>query len=55
MVGLITDIIMPDKNGTEENIVYGFDNIEDYENKSPKFGCISRKRPQEESHMVNSH
>lgn len=38
--GTITDIIMPDKNGTEENIVYGFDNIEDYENKSPKFGCI---------------
>jgi len=38
--GIITDIIMPDKNGLEENLVYGFDNMEDYANKSPKFGAI---------------
>ena len=38
--GIITDILMPDKTGLEENLVYGFDNMEDYANKSPKFGCI---------------
>lgn len=38
--GIITDIIMADKNGKEENLVLGFDNMKDYETKSPKFGCI---------------
>lgn len=38
--GIITDIIMPDKYGNEENLVYAFDNIKNYETKSPKFGCI---------------
>lgn len=38
--GIITDIIMPDKRGNEENLVYAFDNIKDYQEKSPKFGCI---------------
>lgn len=39
--GIITDIIMPDKDGVEENIVYAFDNIKDYEEKSSFFGCIT--------------
>ena len=38
--GIITEIYTPDKEGTEENIVLGFDNIEDYEEKSPYFGAI---------------
>lgn len=38
--GIITDILTPDKKGTFENIVLGFDNIRDYEEKSPYFGCI---------------
>lgn len=38
--GIITDILMADNKGIEENIVYGFDNMEDYQTKSPKFGCI---------------
>lgn len=38
--GTITSIIMSDKNGNKSNIVCGFDTIEDYEEKSPEFGCI---------------
>lgn len=38
--GVITDIIMPNIDGIEENLVLGFDNMSDYETKSPKFGCI---------------
>lgn len=39
--GIITDIILPDKNGNKENITLSFDNIKDYEEKSPHFGCIT--------------
>lgn len=39
--GIITEIYLKDKFGKEENVVLGFDNIEDYEEKSPYFGCIT--------------
>ncbi len=38
--GIIQEIIVPDRNGKFENIVLGFDNIRDYEEKSPYFGAI---------------
>lgn len=39
--GTITEIMVPDKKGNLENVVLGFDNIADYEEKSPYFGCIT--------------
>ncbi|WP_319370075.1 aldose epimerase family protein [uncultured Ilyobacter sp.] len=39
--GIIAELYMPDKNGYTENIVLGFDNLNDYEAKSPYFGCIT--------------
>ena len=39
--GIITEIYQKDRNGKKENIVLGFDNIEEYEEKSPHFGCIT--------------
>lgn len=38
--GIITEIMAPDKEGNFENIVLGFDNIREYEEKSPYFGGI---------------
>ena len=38
--GIINNIMAPDKNGKVENVVLGFDNISDYETKSPYFGCL---------------
>ncbi|WBW97280.1 aldose epimerase family protein [Oceanirhabdus sp. W0125-5] len=38
--GIIQEIIVPDRSGKYENIVLGFDNIRDYEEKSPYFGAI---------------
>ncbi|MCT4563910.1 MAG: galactose mutarotase [Maledivibacter sp.] len=38
--GTITEIMAPDKEGNLENIVLGFDDIKDYEEKSPYFGSI---------------
>ena len=38
--GIITEIMAPDKEGNFENVVLGFDNIRDYEEKSPYFGGI---------------
>ncbi|MCC3356966.1 aldose epimerase family protein [Bacillus sp. REN16] len=37
---IITDMITPDQNGDFENIVLGFDKIEDYLQYSPYFGAI---------------
>lgn len=37
---IITEIYAPDKNGKLENVVLGFDNIEDYVEKSPNFGAV---------------
>lgn len=38
--GIITEIMAPDREGNFENVVLGFDNIRDYEEKSPYFGSI---------------
>lgn len=38
--GIITELYAPDKEGKRENIVLGFDNLEDYIDKSPYFGAI---------------
>lgn len=38
--GIITDIMVPDKDGHIESVVLGFDSIREYEEKSPYFGCI---------------
>lgn len=38
--GIITDIMVPDKNGQVESVVLGFDTIGEYEEKSPYFGCL---------------
>jgi aldose 1-epimerase len=37
---IITEIYAPDQEGTLENVVLGFDNIEDYVEKSPNFGSV---------------
>jgi aldose 1-epimerase len=37
---IITEIVMPDTNGERENIVLGFDTIEEYKQHSPYFGCV---------------
>jgi aldose 1-epimerase len=39
--GIITSIKTPDKRGQLGNIALGFDNLLDYETKSPYFGCIT--------------
>ncbi len=38
--GIITKIIVPDKNGISGDVVLGYDNIDGYLNKSPYFGAI---------------
>lgn len=37
---IITSIKVPDRNGQMENVVLGFDTIEDYEKHSPYFGAV---------------
>ncbi|MGL6064143.1 MAG: aldose epimerase family protein [Fusobacteriaceae bacterium] len=39
--GIIKKILTPDKNGNWENIVLGFDTLEEYEINEPYFGCIT--------------
>jgi aldose 1-epimerase len=39
--GIIQQLNVPDAEGTIKNVVLGFDNIQDYEEKSPYFGCIT--------------
>lgn len=39
--GTVTSVRVPDRAGTMENINLGFDNLADYETKSPYFGCIT--------------
>jgi aldose 1-epimerase len=39
--GIITSVVVPDKWGNRENVALGFDNLQDYETKSPYFGCIT--------------
>jgi len=38
--GVITEINVPDRNGTLASVVLGFDNLADYEAKSPFFGGL---------------
>jgi aldose 1-epimerase len=37
---IITEILLPDSNGLKENVVLGFDTIEEYIDHSPYFGCV---------------
>ena len=37
----IRDIIVADRNGKKENVSLGFDQLQDYVEKSPYFGCIA--------------
>lgn len=36
----ITSIRVPDRNGKIENVVLGFDTLEEYKDHSPYFGCV---------------
>ena len=38
--GIIQSLTVPDRNGKFDNVVLGFDNIDDYVEKSPYFGAI---------------
>ena len=38
--GTVTELWVPDRDGNLGDIVLGFDNLKDYEEKSPYFGCI---------------
>lgn len=38
--GIITSILVPDKNGNLGDIVLGYDNLEQYVKNNPYFGCI---------------
>ena len=38
--GIITEIYTPDRKEKKENVVLGFDNLQDYEERSPYFGAI---------------
>lgn len=38
--GTVTELWVPDRNGKLGDIVLGFDNLADYEEKSPYFGCL---------------
>ncbi|WP_332634715.1 aldose epimerase family protein [Halalkalibacter flavus] len=38
--GIITRLLTPDREGKVEDVVLGFDNVEDYERYSPYFGTI---------------
>jgi aldose 1-epimerase len=39
--GVLQSIEAPDRHGTRANVALGFDNLADYETKSPYFGCIT--------------
>lgn len=39
--GIITELWVPDRDGNLADVVLGFDNIADYEEKSPYLGCIT--------------
>jgi aldose 1-epimerase len=38
--GRIVSLSVPDKNGSFENVTFGFDNIQDYVNENPFFGAL---------------
>ena len=39
--GILQSIKVPDRHGRFANVTLGFDNLADYETKSPYFGCIT--------------
>ncbi len=39
--GIIARILTPDRDGRLSDIVLGFDHLEEYESRSPYFGCIT--------------
>ncbi|MBC7811614.1 MAG: galactose mutarotase [Burkholderiales bacterium] len=39
--GTITSVRVPDRSGNFENVTLGFDNLEDYQTRSPFFGSIT--------------
>ncbi len=39
--GIIQSLNVPDKNGNIENVVMGFNSVDEYERLSPFFGCIT--------------
>jgi aldose 1-epimerase len=39
--GILQTIEVPDRHGDVANVTLGFDNLDDYVNKSPYFGCIT--------------
>jgi aldose 1-epimerase len=38
--GIITSIVVPDKNGNLENVVLGFDSLKNYQGEHPYFGSL---------------
>ena len=38
--GIVTNIMVPDKNGNVEDVVLGYDNLDDYIKATPYFGAI---------------
>jgi aldose 1-epimerase len=38
--GIVTELHVPDRNGKMGDVVLGFDNLEDYVEKTPYFGCL---------------
>ena len=38
--GIVTSIKLPDKNGKFDDVVLGYNNLQDYLDNSPYFGCI---------------
>ena len=38
--GAITELHLPDRDGTLADCVLGFDNLKQYETDSPSFGCV---------------
>jgi aldose 1-epimerase len=39
--GTVVSLMVPDRNGAFEDVVLGFDTLEEYVEKSPYFGCIA--------------
>lgn len=39
--GIITEVLVPDRDGALGDVVLGFDNLAQYERENPYFGCIT--------------
>ena len=42
--GILTELWVPDRNGKPGNVALGFDNLEQYQTKSPFFGATTGDR-----------